>query len=177
VEDEVGDVDDDPEEIEDVEDTDPDDLEQDVDEPQDRPLESLKGKAPPLPELTGIIRNKDWAKAAGKALFWDQQVGSDTVACASCHFRAGADPRITNQLNPGLAAGDTTFGGSDGGGLTASGQIAGPNITLVPEHFPFCKLQNAKKAKCKVLYDTNDVAASQGTFAGDYIGTLERPKQ
>lgn len=177
VEDEVGDVDDDPEEIEDVEDTDPDDLEQDVDEPQDRPLESLKGKAPPLPELTGIIRNKDWAKAAGKALFWDQQVGSDTVACASCHFRAGADPRITNQLNPGLAAGDTTFGGSDGGGLTASGQVAGPNITLVPEDFPFRKLQNPKNAKSKVLYDTNDVAASQGTFAGDYIGTLERPKQ
>ena len=37
----------------------------------------------------------------GKALFWDMNAGSDeTQACASCHFNAGADPRIKNQLNP-----------------------------------------------------------------------------
>lgn len=39
----------------------------------------------------------------GKALFWDMQVGSDGVqACATCHFRAGADPRRKNQISPGL---------------------------------------------------------------------------
>ena len=39
----------------------------------------------------------------GKALFWDMQVGSDGVqACATCHFRAGADPRKKNQVSPGL---------------------------------------------------------------------------
>ena len=43
------------------------------------------------------------ARALGKALFWDMQVGSDGVqACASCHFRAGADPRSKNQVSPGL---------------------------------------------------------------------------
>ena len=43
------------------------------------------------------------ARALGKALFWDMQVGSDGIqACASCHFRAGADPRSRNQLSPGL---------------------------------------------------------------------------
>jgi hypothetical protein len=37
----------------------------------------------------------------GKALFWDQQVGSDGQACASCHFAAGVDSRSVNVLNPG----------------------------------------------------------------------------
>ncbi|HYI73073.1 MAG TPA: cytochrome c peroxidase [Skermanella sp.] len=163
--------------IDDIEETEPEDEVIDAAEPDERPLESLKGKAPPLPDLTGIIKNKAWAQAAGKALFWDQQIGSDTVACASCHFRAGADPRITNQLNPGLNAGDKTFGSSAGTGLMASGQAAGPNITLKPEDFPFRKLQNPNNAKSAVLFDTNDVSASQGTYAGDYVGTIERPKQ
>ncbi len=163
--------------IEDIDDTEPEDEVIDVGEPDDRPLKSLKGLAPPLPDLTGIVKNAAWAKAAGKALFWDQQIGSDTVACASCHFRAGADPRVTNQLNPGLNAGDKMFGSTAETGLTASGQAAGPNITLKPEDFPFRKLQNPNNAKSKVLFDTNDVAASAGTFAGDYVGTIERPKQ
>ncbi len=35
----------------------------------------------------------------GKALFWDVQVGSDgRTACATCHFHAGADHRVTNQI-------------------------------------------------------------------------------
>lgn len=162
--------------IDDIEDTEPE--EKVVEEEGDnRPLESLKGKLPPMPELKGIVRNRAWAEAAGKALFWDQQVGSDTVACASCHFRSGADPRITNQLNPGLIAGDVTFGSGTGDGRTASGQVAGPNVTLTPEDFPFRKLANPNRAGSTVLYDTNDVFASQGTFAGDYVGTLERPKQ
>jgi cytochrome c peroxidase len=163
--------------IGDIEDTEPDDKAIDVDQPVDRPLETLKGKAPPLPDLAAIIKNSSWAKAAGKALFWDQQIGSDTVACASCHFRAGADPRVTNQLNPGLNAGDRMFGSTAGTGLMASGQKAGPNITLKPEDFPFRKLQNPNDAKSQVLFDTNDVSASAGTFAGDYVGTIERPKQ
>ena len=37
----------------------------------------------------------------GKALFWDQQIGSDGQACASCHFAAGSDNRSINALNPG----------------------------------------------------------------------------
>jgi len=32
---------------------------------------------PPLPDLTGIVKSKEWALVLGKAFFWDQRVGSD----------------------------------------------------------------------------------------------------
>jgi len=61
-------------------------------------------EVPEPTDLERYVRNRDVATALGKALFWDMQVGSDGVqACASCHFRAGADPRAINQLNPGGA--------------------------------------------------------------------------
>jgi cytochrome c peroxidase len=43
---------------------------------------------------------RKWLIVLGKALFWDIQVGSDGNACASCHFSAGTDSRVTNSLNP-----------------------------------------------------------------------------
>src|SRR5262245_14433109 len=74
----------------------------------------LRGVAPPQPSnLADFIKDRDAALRLGKALFWDMQVGSDGVqACASCHFRAGADPRSKNQLSPGLKhvpTADATF--------------------------------------------------------------------
>src|SRR5215207_9084537 len=64
----------------------------------------LRAVAAPLPSNLGdFIADTDAAIALGKALFWDMQVGSDGIqACASCHFRAGADPRSKNQVSPGL---------------------------------------------------------------------------
>src|SRR5690349_18066898 len=56
---------------------------------------------PPVPGLDQIIQNRAAAIALGKALFWDTATGSDGQACASCHFHAGADNRIKNQINPG----------------------------------------------------------------------------
>jgi hypothetical protein len=48
------------------------------------------------------------------------QVGSDGVqSCASFHFRAGADPRSINQLNPG---------GADNPDPTMN--VGGPNYQL-----------------------------------------------
>ena len=45
-------------------------------------------------DASQVIANQQAAIALGKALFWDMRVGSDgQTACASCHFRAGADPR------------------------------------------------------------------------------------
>ncbi len=45
-------------------------------------------------DLSQIIRNEEAAIALGKSFFWDTQVGSDgQTACASCHFKAGADAR------------------------------------------------------------------------------------
>ena len=58
---------------------------------------------PAVPNISDFVKDQTVARALGKALFWDMQVGSDGVqACASCHFRAGADPRSKNQLSPGL---------------------------------------------------------------------------
>src|SRR6476619_7698803 len=63
----------------------------------------LRAVAVPGPSnLNDFVRDPAMARALGKALFWDMQVGSDGVqSCASCHFRAGADPRSKNQLSPG----------------------------------------------------------------------------
>jgi hypothetical protein len=83
----------------------------------------------PVPEPTDIgtyVRNRDVAIALGKALFWDMQVGSDGVqSCATCHFRAGADPRSVNQLNPG---------GADN--LDPAIDLGGPNYQLKASDFP-----------------------------------------
>ena len=71
-------------------------------------LKELPGdlRAAPVPgpsNLGDFVRDSEMAIALGKALFWDMQVGSDGVqACASCHFRAGADPRSRNQVSPGM---------------------------------------------------------------------------
>lgn len=48
-------------------------------------------------EEEGILNAVDGRKygiTLGKALFWDIQAGSDGMACASCHFAAGADTGI-----------------------------------------------------------------------------------
>src|SRR5512134_3988351 len=95
------------------------------------------------------------ALALGKALFWDMQVGSDAVqACASCHFRAGADPRSKNQLSPGLKAmpsPDVTF------------NRGGPNSQLTAASFPLSRLLVAGvRGALDPATDSNDVVSSQG---------------
>ncbi len=81
----------------------------------DSPLDSLKKVRTPEPTNLNQFLNTDAsgrvssdaraaAIALGKALFWDQAVGSDGQACGSCHFAAGADSRTFNQMNPGLRA-------------------------------------------------------------------------
>src|SRR5688572_13458681 len=64
------------------------------------PLSALPIPAPP--NLGDFVRDREAAVVLGKALFWDMQVGSDGVACGSCHFDAGADTRTKNQVSPGL---------------------------------------------------------------------------
>jgi cytochrome c peroxidase len=135
----------------------------------DGQLASLKFFPPPLPDLAGIL-NSDMAFVLGKALFWDTAAGSDGQACASCHFNGGADPRVTNQISPGIKATpvDTTFQ------RTASG-VGGPNYTLTGKDFPFHKLADPTNAKSAVLFDTNDAAASAGTFAGNLVSIASTP--
>src|SRR5438034_10684223 len=70
---------------------------------------------------TGIINNAA-AIRLGKALFWDSQAGGDgQIACATCHFHAGADNRTFNTLHPGP---DGIFAS---GGVTAAGQNFSPS--------------------------------------------------
>src|SRR5687767_5721276 len=124
-------------------------------------LENLPGdlRAIPVPgpgNLSEFVRDPATALALGKALFWDMNVGSDSVqACASCHFRAGADPRSKNQLSPGLlqsAAPDLDF---------SAGR--GPNWQLREPDFPLTRLAvpNLRGALDPVA-DSNDAVSSQG---------------
>ncbi len=60
------------------------------------------------PDLAEFIADVEAAEALGKALFWEMQAGSDFrrtangtyvgTACASCHYRNGADARNRNTV-------------------------------------------------------------------------------
>jgi len=152
------------------------------------PAQAQTRMSPALPDLTGIINTTttdgktglQWAIVLGKALFWDQQTGSDGVACASCHFNAGADNRITNQLSPGVKditkgpAGDTAFGSTraDTGGVLPgsmpSGATAVPNYTLQDTDFPLHRLLDERSRNSDIVTTTNDIVSSQGAFAAPF---------
>lgn len=111
-------------------------------------LETLKGVTVPLPEnLDEFVQDRDAAIQLGKALFWDMQLGSDGVqTCASCHFNAGADNRVKNQMSPaGKDHPDRTF------------SFGGPNYTLGAFNFPLNK-------------ETNEVISSQGVYHAVFLG-------
>lgn len=127
-------------------------------------LKQVRVPAPPDELLGTLVRDKAAAIALGKALFWDVRVGSDSkTACASCHFHAGADNRIKNQVNPGLLAtpSDTQF---DVGKLSAS---QGTNYTLSATDFPL-GLSGTEAV--------NDVISSQGAYLADFNGISDGGK-
>jgi cytochrome c peroxidase len=133
-------------------------------EPPSSPPPSLSTvPVPPVAGLNKYVRNRQAAIVLGKALFWDVAAGSDGMACASCHFHAGADSRIKNQLNPGLLAGDQTFN------PTASGAAGGPNYTLRLADFPFHQFTDPNNRLSGVFFTTNEVSSSSGTFNGEFI--------
>jgi cytochrome c peroxidase len=132
---------------------------------------SLKSvPVPTVPDLNNFIRDKTAAIKLGKALFWDSQVGSDGNACASCHFHAGADNRLTNSLAPDLRGGDTTFF------ATATGS-GGPNATLKAQDFPFHRLSNPADRNSAIVFDTNNIASSQGSFGGAFMALAANGKE
>jgi cytochrome c peroxidase len=109
---------------------------------------SLKTVAiPQPPNLARYVRDNDALVLLGKALFWDMQIGSDgRVACASCHFHAGADHRIQNQLS------------NPAGAVRA-------NYILTAGDFPFHVLANPDDNRSSVLRDTTERAGSSGQFS------------
>jgi cytochrome c peroxidase len=129
--------------------------------PPDGDLSNLPGdlravSVPGPANLGGFVRDAAMARALGKALFWDVQVGSDGVqACASCHFRAGADPRSKNQLSPGLKhMPDPELTYTTG---------AGPNHQLRASDFPLSRLaMPGLRGALDASTDSDDVASSQG---------------
>lgn len=138
---------------------------------------SLKGEPVALPDLSGIVKDNQAAIALGKALFFDINAGSDGQACASCHFAAGADNRIQNQLNPGELdlRGHRGWGSqrrdhSKGRGFGNAGYPVGPNTKLDPEDFPLHQLSDIKDRNSNINSTTNDVVGSQGTHAGEFMG-------
>ncbi len=140
--------------------------------PTVEPLGNLKPPGPPPDELAALVKSPGWLVVLGKALFWDGAIGSDGQACASCHFNAGADPRIVNQLNTGLRAvpADDKFGGIyPTTTKTAGGQTAAPNIKLTSADFPTHKLANPNDRQSQLRYTTNDVVSSQGVFQGTFV--------
>lgn len=89
------------------------------------------------------------------------QVGSDGVqACASCHFRAGIDPRSKNQVaNGGLNNQDSGF------------DIL-PNTQLTAEMFPLHKFIDPTDRTSSVLRTTDDVISSQGVSLALFIDAI-----
>jgi hypothetical protein len=116
-------------------------------------LENLPGdlRAVDVPgpqNLNEFIKNPFLALALGKALFWDMQVGSDGIqACASCHFRAGADPRTKNQVHPDIRS-----------------VFPGPNVQLEASDFPLTRLADPefRRGALDPASDSSDVVSSQG---------------
>src|SRR5690242_5732368 len=137
-----------------------------------RPLAPLSSvPVPPVFGMEGILADKTAAIELGKALFWDMQAGSDDVqACASCHFNAGADSRVNNEVNPGQAGGDNSFqlGPSANGvqGPNYHYNAGSANAGFGGYHdgdFPFHKVANVDD-RFTVTSDLNDVSGSQGSF-------------
>lgn len=124
---------------------------------------SLKGLPVPQPgDLSRYVRDRQAAIALGKALFWDMQAGSDGIqSCASCHFRAGADPRSLNQINPGGANNADTVV-----------QLGGLNYQLKHQDFPLHKLSNPVDRFSTVIQDYNDVVSSQGVKTAQFEGVI-----
>ncbi|WP_262964886.1 cytochrome-c peroxidase [Methylobacter psychrophilus] len=152
-----------------------------------------------------IIKNKAALIALGKMLFWDSQVGSDGIACASCHFQAGADNRIKNQIDPGLRNAGGKFA-SDG--ITPIGKVfdfmasypnttnldpllptsgKGPNYTLTKKDFPLRQYQEPQNPvagqalqadrNAQIVYDSDDVVSSQGVYYSTFNGLTPSGKK
>ena len=128
--------------------------------------------APVPPELATFVADRARLLQLGKALFWDQQLGSDNQSCASCHFHAGADNRSRNQVNPGFRSslvpgGDLAFG--NGTGASGPQPAFGPNRQLTASDFPLHRFADPADRTSTVLSDTNDVVSSQGVFGAAFV--------
>lgn len=123
------------------------------------PVATLKGVAVPKPTALGqYVADERMLVVLGKALFWDVQVGSDgQTACATCHFHAGADHRVQNQLaSPANASIDIT-----------------PNTTLRSADFPFHAFSNPADNRSTPTRQARHVAGSAGLTKQLFVAAPE----
>jgi cytochrome c peroxidase len=141
---------------------------------------SLKTVTAPRPQdFAAYVRDQGALLTLGKALFWDEQLGSDGLACASCHFHAGADNRSKNAIDPGLRnetpafpGGDPNFGNSPLAPLSTP--PFAPNYQLTVADFPLHRLTNPADARSTLLSDANDIVGSAGVYNGIYTGKHDK---
>ena len=136
------------------------------------PVPLIGVPTPPVPGLLDgsdpIVVNKDMAIALGKALFWDVNIGSDGMACASCHFHAGADNRVKNQISPGTLSPHPS--GQTFDTLASGAGAGGPNHTLTATDFPLLQFANPLDKTSEMISITDDAITSSGTFSGVFTG-------
>ena len=121
-------------------------------------LVSLKTiKVPDAPNLGDYVKDRSALIALGKAMFWDVQAGSDgRTACATCHFHAGADHRVQNQLSSPAA-------------LSAA---IPANSILTLSSFPFRLLSNINDNRSTVVREVRQVAGSAGVVHRNFFGMM-----
>jgi cytochrome c peroxidase len=160
--------------------------------PSSPSLQTLRGVTPPDPAgtengravaLGDYVVDRVAAVRLGKALFWDMNLGSDgNTACATCHFKAGADGRIKNQINPGSGHVDVLKSvlfnkpfiasgvpGDIAASSLKSGRPGGPNAVLGAADFPLHVLADPLDRNSAILYTTDDVIGSQGVFDANFV--------
>jgi cytochrome c peroxidase len=105
--------------------------------------------------LSRYVDDQQALVALGKAVFWDMQVGSDgRTACASCHFHAGADHRVTNQI----------------AGPQTSTAAVRPNATVALGDFPFHAFSNPNNNSSAATRNRRDVVGSAGIVKRTFVG-------
>lgn len=124
--------------------------------------QNLKGiQVPMTPGLVGksaIVVNKEVAVQLGKSLFWDVNVGSNGVACATCHFHAGSDRRTRNQLSSGK------LHLSDSDSANSFEINENPGYELKLDDFPLFRFSDSTDKYSALLFSTDDVVGSAGVF-------------
>lgn len=114
----------------------------------------------PMPSnLDSFVQDFEAAVRLGKALFWDIQAGSDGMtACATCHYNAGADGRIKNQL----------AAGADGQFHQFPGEW-GPNAVLNAGDFPFTLREDPADEASPLVRSVDDYFVSTGVSNRQFL--------
>ncbi len=124
-----------------------------------RDLKPLNSVAVPIPSnIDDFVANREAAVALGKALFWDMQAGSDgKVACATCHFHAGGDARISNTL--GLPKDNPN-----------NVRLRSPITKLKESDFPFARLSssNPLDPTSVIIENRQEIVGSKGVELRDF---------